>query len=296
MNFSKRQFFPVAMLLLTGALVLTGFEISEKRAWQLFDKQGNKVDYVSMATDLLKADIVFFGELHNNAISHWLQLELTHDLHSTDSSALILGAEMFERDNQLIMNEYLSGTIRERDFEAEARLWRNYKTDYKPLVTYAFENKIPFIATNIPRRYAALVHARGFEGLETLSDDAKKLLPPLPVPFDPELPGYKAMSGGGSPAMHAGQNLPKAQAIKDATMAWAIASSWSPGKRFLHFNGSYHSDNDEGILWYLRQYKPGLNMKVITTVEQSQLHSLDSLSVGKADYILVVNNKVTKTY
>ncbi len=287
----------LTLLALTTVLMLsTSFDFPEKRAWQLFDKNGQPVDYATMAEQLLEADVIFFGELHNNAISHWLQLELTIDLYHVDTTALILGAEMFERDNQLIINEYLSGLIRERDFESEARLWRNYRTDYKPLVSFAHEHGIPFIATNIPRRYAALVHARGFEGLEELSDEAKRYVAPLPVPYDPTLPGYAAMAGEGSPAMHAGPNLPKAQAIKDATMAWSIAEYWKPGQRFLHYNGSYHSDNDEGILWYLRHYKPGLNMMAISTVEQSQVDQLDSTYIGRADFVLVVNNRVTKTY
>jgi uncharacterized iron-regulated protein len=293
---TRFQLFASGILITLMIILSYGFTFTEKQAWQLFDKQGNPVSYSAMAEKLIGADVIFFGELHNNTISHWLQLELTIDLYRADTTALFLGAEMFERDNQLILDEYLLRMIRERDFEAEARLWRNYKTDYKPLVTFAHEHRIPFIATNIPRRYAALVHSRGFEGLEDLTDEAKRYFAPLPVPYDPELPGYAAMAGAGSPAMHAGSNLPKAQAIKDATMAWSIVEHWQPGKRFLHFNGSYHSDNDEGILWYLRHYKPGLKVMTISTVEQSQVQSLDTAFVGRADYILVVNERVTKTY
>ncbi len=277
-------------------ILSASFNIDDKQAWQLFDKEGKKVTYPQMFESLKKADMIFFGELHNNAISHWLQLELTIDLYNLDSAGLILGAEMFERDNQLILDEYVERKIRDRDFEAGARLWNNYKTDYKPLVVFAVEKRIPFIATNIPRRYAALVNQRGFEALEGLSVEARSFVAPLPIPYDPDLPGYKAMIQMGGPAMNANENLPKAQAAKDATMAWFIVSALSPGKRFLHFNGSYHSDNDEGIVWYMNKYKPGLKIKTITTVEQDDLSSLEEKSVGKADYILVVNERVSKTY
>ena len=64
------------------------------------------------------------------------------------------------------------------------------------------------------------------------------------------------MSSG--PAMHGNQNLPKAQAIKDATMAHFILENWEKGKTFIHYNGSYHSDNFEGIVWYLKQENPNL--------------------------------------
>lgn len=78
---------------------------------------------------------------------------------------LILGAEMFESDNQVILNEYLAGLISQSSFENEARLWPNYKTDYKPLVEFAKTNKLQFVASNVPRRYASLVNSKGFEDL-----------------------------------------------------------------------------------------------------------------------------------
>ena len=104
---------------------------SDKPAYYLFDKNGKIIKYQKMLKQLQEADIVLFGELHDNPIAHWLQLELTRDVHKTKGERLVLGAEMFESDNQLILDEYLTGVIFESKFEAEARLWPNYKTDYK---------------------------------------------------------------------------------------------------------------------------------------------------------------------
>jgi uncharacterized iron-regulated protein len=293
----KNKPFNMKKLLIVVLLpLLLAFAAGDKPAYVLFTGKGEKVTYSVMLDSLMKADVIFFGELHNNAISHWMELEIAMDLFRRDSAALVMGAEMFERDNQIILDEYLSGLIRERDFEAGARLWTNHKTDYRPLINFAAEKGIPFVASNIPRRYAAMVNARGFEALDALAPEAKKWIAPLPVPYDPELPGYKAMTSMGGTAMHANNNLPKSQAIKDATMAWFISSRYEPGKRFLHFNGSYHSDNGEGIVWYLNQYVPGLKIMTISTVEQSQLEALDPSERGKADFILVVNDRVTRTY
>ncbi len=287
---------PIFMAIVLLLPFLLAFHTGDKSSHSLFTGKGKPVSYQEMLAKLLEADVIFFGELHNNAICHWLQLEMAMDLQKADSGSLILGAEMFERDNQLVMDEYLAGMIRERDFETGARLWDNYKTDYKPLVNFAASNGIRFVATNIPRRYAALVNSKGFEALETLSPEAKSYMAPLPVPYDPELPGYKAMLNMGGNAMHMNTNLPKAQAIKDATMAWFISSEYENGIRFLHLNGRYHSDDHEGIVWYLNHYVPGLNIITITTAEQEQLDVLDSVSVNKADFILAVNSLVTKTY
>jgi len=93
-----------------------------------------------------------------------------------------------------------------------------------------------------------------------------------------------------------GANIAKAQALKDATMAYFIMKNWKKGQTFLHFNGSYHSDNHEGIVWHLKQQYPKLKILTITTIEQDQLDSIDMDVQKQADYILVVDQDVTKTY
>lgn len=266
-------------------------------AFQLFDSQGEKVAFDDMVATLQEADVVFFGEQHNNPIAHWMQLELSRRFNEAKGEQLMLGAEMFEADDQLLLNEYLSGLIAEKNFEQEARVWNNYQTDYKPLVLLAKNNDLPFIATNIPRRYANLVFREGLEALEQLSMQAKSYIAPLPIVVDMDLPGYKnmmrMMSGHGGDG---NDNLVKAQAIKDATMAHFIATNWREDHLFLHFNGSYHSDNKEGILWYLERYRPGLNTHTITTVSQESVEELTEEHRGKADFILCVPTNMTKTY
>jgi len=271
--------------------------MTDKPAYRIYNQKGKDIPYSKMLRQLADADIILFGELHDNPIAHWLQRELTGDLHALGTKQLVLGAEMFESDNQLLLDEYLGGKITEAKFEDEARLWQNFKTDYKPLIQFAFEQDIPFIATNVPRRYANLVYREGFEGLESLSEEAKKFLPPLPVKYDPELPGYKAMLEMGQMGHgKVNENMPKAQAIKDATMGHFILKNWSDGKQFLHFNGAYHSDNAEGIVWYIRQQEPGIKISTISTVLQESTDSLEQASSGKADFTIVVPKSMTRTY
>ena len=273
-------------------VAVTAFK-NDKPAYQLFDKDGKKVKYQKMLKEITEADVVFFGELHNNPICHWLQYELTKDLYTASDSNLVLGAEMFERDNQLILNEYLNGLVSESSYKKEARLWPNYKTDYRPLVEFAKDNNIDFIATNIPRRYASVVYKKGFEGLEDLEPEARDYFAPLPIVYDPSLPGYVnmlEMAGG-----HGGDNLPKAQAIKDATMAFSISENMKDGKIFIHYNGTYHSNDFEGILWYLNKYKPGLKIVTIASAEQSVVDELDEEFLNKGNFILVVQEDMTKT-
>lgn len=268
---------------------------SDKPAYRIFDENGKKVKYQKMLAAAIEADVVFFGELHNNPICHWLQVELTRDIYTEKNGQIILGAEMFETDNQLILNEYLKGEISKKSFEKEARLWSNYETDYKPLVEFAKDSGLTFVATNVPRRYASVVYKKGFEGLNELSAESKSYLAPLPIEYDPELKGYKDMFEQMELMGHGNENFPKAQAIKDATMGYSIAEFAETGKTFIHYNGTYHSNNFEGTLWYLNKYKPGLKIITIASVEQSEIEDLNEENEKLADFILVVTETMTKT-
>jgi uncharacterized iron-regulated protein len=264
----------------------------EKSPYQFYTSKGKKADYGDVLKAAAGADVVFFGELHNNSVVHWLQLELTKDL--AQKKPLVLGAEMIEADNQQILDRYLAGGITQKALDTLARLWPNYKTDYKPLVDLAKEKRFRFIATNIPRVYASAVYKNGFEALEPLLIEQKQFIAPLPIAYDANLPGYKAMlamAGG-----HGGDNLPKAQAVKDATMAWFISKAFTPGSIFVHYNGSYHSDNNEGIIWYLRRLQPNLKIMAIAAVQQQDIARLKPENQKKGTYILVIDEDVTKTH
>ncbi|RUA16198.1 MAG: iron-regulated protein, partial [Flavobacteriia bacterium] len=253
---------------------------------------GKKVSYEKMLKSLEKKDMVLFGELHNNPIAHWLQYELTSDLYT--KRPLILGAEMVEADNQDELDAYLAGTIDYKALDSTARLWNNHKTDYAPLVDFAKDKKLVFVASNVPRRYASIVYKGGFEALDTLSVEEKSWIAPLPIAFDAELPGYqnilKMMGDHGSPT------LVMAQAIKDATMAYFILKNYQEGSLFLHYNGAYHSNDYEGILWYLKKDRPDLKYGTISTVTQDDVHKLEDENKGIADFIICVDSNMTTTY
>jgi uncharacterized iron-regulated protein len=270
-----------------------GFLVAQEKApYKIYDKVGQEISYSKMLSMTNKSDVVLFGEHHNNSIIHWLQLELTKDL--AEKKNLVLGAEMFEVDNQTELNNYLSGKINQKQLDSTARLWKNYRTDYKPLVEFAKEKKFNFIATNIPRKFASLVYKKGFQALDSLSTEQKLWIAPLPIAYDAELPGYKAMLDMGDG--HSNENLPKAQAAKDATMAYFISENLKPETTFIHYNGTYHSDNFEGINWYLKKYVPKVKIVTIATVEQEDVMRFEKENQNKADFIIVVDKDVTKTH
>ena len=263
-------------------------------AFQLYTKTGKKISTKKFFKQIESGEIILFGELHDNPIAHWLQLKTTQKMH--DKHPVSLGAEMLEANNQKELNDYLSGVISQKVLDSTASLWMNYKTDYKPLVDFAKENNLAFIATNVPRKFASQVYRNGLESLEeTLTDEEKSWVAPLPIAYNPELPGYKSMLTMMSD--HANPNFPKAQAIKDATMGHFLYEHYKENQnQFIHFNGDYHSKNYEGIYWYLKHKDEKLKVITISTVEQSDVNSLDEEFEGQADYILVIDKDMTKTY
>ncbi|MCZ2481636.1 ChaN family lipoprotein [Aquirufa nivalisilvae] len=265
---------------------------TDKPAYRLFNAKGKEVSYQKMIKQIQKQDVVLIGELHNNPISHWLELEIIQSCYL--QRKLVLGAEMFEQDNQGALSAYLAGKISAKGLDSSARLWRNYKTDYAPLVNFAKENQVNFIATNVPRKYASLVSKGGFEALNQISAEEKSWMAPLPIAYDANLPCYQKMIT--MMAGHATPNMPKAQALKDATMAYFIMKNWEENKLFIHVNGSYHSENYEGISWYLKLAKPAIKIATIATVSQKEIKQLAQENRGIADYIICVEDDMTTTY
>lgn len=288
----------LSILLIASAVILTGFK-PEKKAYQIFDQNGKVVKYDKLVEKIAEADIILFGELHNNPIIHWLQFEITKDIYQNYNDFLALGAEMYEADDQIIINEYLGGHIDYKLLEKEAKLWPNDKTDYKPLLDFARENQLTFVATNIPRRYARMVSTDGFRAFNDLNDEAKKYIAPLPLKYDDKLPGYvqmrKMMAGMGHGKMSP-ENMAKAQASKDATMAHFILKNWIKDRTFIHYNGTYHSMNYEGIGWYLKQANPDLKVAVINAVEQKNIDELEKENLSTAHYIIAIPSDMTKTH
>jgi uncharacterized iron-regulated protein len=288
----NNKIFNLVFLFIFCSLFVYG---QKAEAYKIYSNNGKKSNFKKLAKATEKADIVLFGEFHNNPVSHWLKYELIDNL--INNKEIILGSEIFEADDQIHLSAYIDKRINKEEFDSLARLWPNYQTDYSAIVNLARKNSLIFVATNIPRKYANMVFHNGFEILDSLSEKEKAFIAPLPIDYDPELPGYKKMLSMGMMMKNkTSENFPKAQAIKDATMAYFINKNYEEGKTFFHFNGSFHSNNYEGILWYLKRLNPGLNYLTISTVTQKNVFKLAEDHKNIADFILVVSDNMTTSY
>lgn len=284
--------------ILTIAAILILFQkVTAQTAYRIYTKEGKEIKFEKMVKSMAKSDVVLLGELHSNPICHWIQLRITQGVFSNNNN-MVIGAEMFEADNQLLLNEYLSGAIRTKDFENEVRLWGNYHTDYKPLVEFANENRLQFVATNIPRRYAAMVNSKGLNSLNNLSDEAKNYIAPLPIEVDSDNPSVlkmKTLDFGHPMPEEMLKNMINAQAIKDATMAYFISTNMTRKGVFIHYQGDFHSANYGGIYWYLKKIDENLNIKTMASAEGEGGLEFKEEYAEMGDYILVIANDMTQT-
>lgn len=263
-------------------------------AYQIFDSKGKKVNSAKMMKKLKSADFVFFGEYHDNPISHWLQYEVTIELFKEHGTDLMLAFEMFERDQQELMNDYLAGKMDDKSFEDSCRLWPNYKTDYKPLVRFAADSGLHVVASNVPRRYANLLYKKGRNALDTLSSEEKSWMASSDFVVDTTLSQYASLLEMGQHM--GGGNLMLAQAFKDATMSKFTLTDRKENNVVIHYNGAYHSDYHQGIVWYVSQKLPESEIITISTVAQKDVRKLNKDNKGRADFIICVDEDMTSTH
>ncbi|MDN3596132.1 ChaN family lipoprotein [Zunongwangia endophytica] len=283
------------LLVITASLSLKAQEL---KAYAIYNTEGDSVSFQKMNDSLSNYDVVLFGEFHDHPVVHWLQKKLTEKLYAKNSN-LVLGAEMFEADNQLILDEYLQGKIPQNRFEEEMRLWNNYKTDYKPLIEFAKTNNLQFVATNIPRRYASAVSKYGLDTLKTYSKEAQSYYAKLPIKVDTITPGYGDMLKmmGGHGMQGDAMKFVGAQAIKDATMAENILKNAPQDGVFLHYNGDYHSKNFGGIYWYLKEMNANLKIAVISVAQsEDEMLSFDKKTAETGNFIIYFPEDFTRTY
>jgi uncharacterized iron-regulated protein len=189
-----------------------------------------------------------FGEQHDDSTGHLLEQKIFEALYEKDKN-IVLSMEMFHRDVQYIVDEYLADIISEKNFIKEARAWDAYKTDYRPMIEFAKQKGLKVVAANAPSRYTNLVTRKGLQALNALSKEVKKnFIAPLPI--DTLTGTYynnflETMGGHAVPGMY----LYQSQNFWDATMSWSIAQALKQNKNAVVYmlNGRFHSDYHLGL-------------------------------------------------
>jgi uncharacterized iron-regulated protein len=255
------------------------------------------VNLDSLVNNCAQTDVIFFGEEHNDSIAHLLEAEILRKLHGRNAN-ICLSLEMFERDVQPTMNDYLNGLIREKNFLKDCRVWSNYK-DYKPLVEFAKTNKLKVVCANAPGRYSNMAGRLGPNSLRDIDPISKNYIAPLPY----------AMASGGyydklkqltshrndsapAPAMMNNFNLIAAQSLWDATMAYSISQCLKENKKSKVFqvNGRFHSDEFFAIVTQLKTYRPKTKCVVISCFKDDNFETPKWDEWAKQGNFIIVTN------
>lgn len=289
------------ILFLTSSFIFMSLNIfaqTDATKFKVFDGKGNAVSIGNILEEAGKVDVVFLGEQHDDATAHALQFQIfksVFEKYSNDKK-IALSLEMFERDNQIVLNEYLSGLITEKKFMDDSRPWGNYTADYRPLVELAKANKLEVIAANAPRRYVNMVSRNGREALNALSPEAKKFLPPLPYAEASAAytNKFKALMGGSPEAMMGLDKILSSQSLWDASMSYWVAESLKNNKNSLivHLNGAFHTEKRLGTVEHLLKYRPNTKVLVVTMRYEEDFNNFDKEKHSDlGDFVILTDAK-----
>jgi uncharacterized iron-regulated protein len=283
-----------------GASAKAGAEAAT--APSLVAATGEAVTLEELTDRALAADVVIIGEEHDNARAQALAAELWDKVLARKPEPPVnpaLALEFFERDEQLVLDDYLAGVIStQRAFERDAgRTEGNYPAGHKRMLEAAKAAGRPVLAANVPRRYATYAREAGFDALEQLSPDRRAM---FTIPQPPAMEEYRRrfnavmkpmleQHSAPAPAPPAPEGQPpdaaarareteekleglyRGQILKDATMADVVARAVEAGHGpvFLVV-GRFHTDNQGGTLAYLRRRLPEADILTVSVTRAAE--------------------------
>ncbi|MBI5324197.1 MAG: ChaN family lipoprotein [Ignavibacteriae bacterium] len=287
-------------------LILFSTTLLAERHYSIYDsKTGEKLTVSDLADRSLKFDIIFFGEFHDDSLLHLIQKELLTDMYSKNDE-IAVSMEMFERDVQKYLDDYLNNKISEEEFLKNSRPWGDYKEFYKPLVELAKSHESPVIAANIPRKNAAVYTREGWTGIQKLPQEERgfvaKTLNIREDSYQAEF--YKTMmqNMGMDSVTSLSPNEENtmylyygAQSLKDETMAESILNQYTKDEdiKIIHFNGDFHSNNYLGTVQKVIDRNKDVKIAVITAAypDSGKALEYDTAYKSRCDYIIVLDEK-----
>jgi uncharacterized iron-regulated protein len=262
----------------------------------------NFADFEVMLADLTRADVVFVGEQHDDPNTHRLELAIVEGL-VRRHTPVVIALEMFERDVQPLLDQYLAGKITEEQFLAGSRPWPRYATDYRPLIEFARSHQIPVIASDVPRHIASDVSKTGLSVLDGLGKDRTEAARDVQCATSGDYYDrfQEMMAAGGHPPT-ADQKAPDAkmkndhfyfaQCLKDETMGESVAAAFEKNAArratIVHVNGAFHSDYGEGTAASTRRRMPGRRIAVVSVLPVDDIDNAapDEDDAKLGDYLL----------
>ena len=297
----RRSWFAALVIAFMVVSVPAQIAYSEDQ-FRAFDGKGVPATLADIVNAAGTADVIFFGELHDDAVGHAIQAEAFRRIVEKYlvNRRVVLSLEMFERDVQTVVDEYLNSLITEQHFLSSSRPWGNYKSDYRPLVELAKEKRLQVVAANAPRRYVNMVSRGGRSKLDALSDEAKDWLPPLPYAEASAeyAKKFKALMGPSAEAQMGIDNILSSQSLWDASMAYWISRALKEYDNALviHLNGGFHTESRLGTVEHLQKYRKKTRIIVVTMRSEDNFRSFDPAKhTGIGDFVILTDSKIPKS-
>ena len=255
----------ITLLLILPLKIFIGTQEINPKQYKIYETAtGSILTLEELVIKVNGVDVLLFGEEHDDSLGHVLQYQLYQGMLENYTS-VALSMEMFERDVQLVMDEYLAGLITESKLINAGKAWSNYSA-YAPIVNLAKEYNQQVIAANVPDRYANMVGRKGLGSLKLLDRKARHLYAKVIAPDkgDPYLVKFNEIMGSHAHSM--GPSVFHAQLLRDATMAETIVNAYRKNRKtkILHLTGRFHSDDGLGTVNELKKRKRKLNVMTIS--------------------------------
>ena len=279
-------------------------------------RSGAALSFDELLDAAAEADVVFLGESHTDETTHRVELAVYEGLLARRDARVVLALEMFERDAQPALDDYLAGRRDEDAFLADARPWGNYATAYRPLIEAARRAGAPVVASNIPRPVRQSLAGAG-GSLDGLPPDERHLAPAELLPNTPlywrradnAIRGHRAMMAPAGAGATAGQpaaptpspeedaasaeRLNSTQSLWDNAMgeSCALALERHPGHVVCHVNGGFHSQYWDGTVRQLRLRVPDARVVTIAIVPVDSPGSAELRGIPEADYVVFAERR-----
>jgi uncharacterized iron-regulated protein len=287
--------------------------------FQAFDgRRGRPISFGDMAAICASADVVLFGEEHNNVVCNQIEAQLLAAIAERGPTALAM--EFFEADTQASLSAYLSGRIEEDAFREQARQKSSYLLSHRPLIELSRAARIPVIAANIPRRLVRAFSASGKEfsdfRAETTAEDRRwlprsyvyvegpyrdrfmEMMSAHPAPTSqpasrpasqPATTTAATTAPESEPAQQRSERFYRSQLLWDNAMADAVASFRESfgNRRVMLVVGSFHVARDGGTWRRLRDQRPKDRIStVVFRARESDLDVFDDEDRGLGDFVV----------
>jgi hypothetical protein len=202
--------------------------------------------------------------------------------------------EMFERDVQLALDDYVAGRIDEPAFLSLVRPWSNYATAYRPLIETARASRRMVVASNFPTPLRRKLGGDSGPSLDRLSAEERPFTPRELLPETPEywrrvdnaIRGHAGMMGA-TPADD-DPRLFDTQSLWDNAMgeACALALDRFPDHGVLHVNGGFHTEYMDGTVRQLLLRRPATRVLTVAIVPSALPEAADIGGLPVADYVV----------